>query len=85
MTRHERRTAKVEGSRPRWVACPPCGKRGYTRKAEAKKVARAMGDVRTYRCPVEPTGESILYHVGHLRPGIIAGEVDRATVYGGRS
>lgn len=85
MTRHERRSGKVEGSGLRWVTCEPCGKRGYIRKDEAKKMARVIGEVRTYPCPVVRFGEHRLYHVGHLPHRIIAGEVDRGTVYGDRS
>lgn len=55
------------GSRADWTTCPYCGKRSYTSRKTAKRVARAFrgareGHMSAYQCHEDETR----WHVGHL-------------------
>jgi hypothetical protein len=66
-----------------WLTCTTCGKRGFCRRAVAKKWARQhhRGDKkRQYRCP-----SGGLWHNGGLPEAVIHGELTRADIRPRRS
>lgn len=66
---------------PRWTTSTcPSGKRGYSVKADARRVASAMrregSKVRAYLCDRCPN-----FHVGHLPQAVRDGEVSAEEFY----
>lgn len=60
------------------TACP-CGKAIHRSRSAARRFARQhhpAGDVRPYICPHNPDA----WHLGHLPPAVIAGDLERAEV-----
>jgi hypothetical protein len=68
-----------------YTATCQCGKRSYLTRRQAKQAMRAArnrladtGHWSVYRCPTNP----VMFHYGHLAPGVITGEVGRGELYG---
>lgn len=59
------------------TTCTACGKRNYRNRDHAKRAARhdSLTGLRPYRCV-----ETGTWHLGHLPPDVIAGNVTRDVI-----
>lgn len=61
--------------------CPDCDKATFSTRKTAKQYARRLypgKGLHPYACPHRPEG----FHVGHLAPEVVSGEVSKDLFYG---
>lgn len=84
------RTRRWHGHRPelapakalQWIFCETHGKRAYFGRKKAKKAIKVANEprLREYPCGTWPGR----WHIGHLAPDIVKGEITAPEIYGWR-
>jgi len=79
---HEHRPELAPAKAEKWIYCETHGKRAYFGRKKAKQAARRSVEPRLREYPCEAWPER--WHIGHLAPDIVKGEITAPEIYGWR-